>query len=58
MPCWELIYLSHAQPDLTFSVSVVSQFMNKPDQEHLEGVYRILHFLKMTMGKGIFFGKG
>ena len=53
----KLIYLSHTRPDIGFSVSVVSQFMNNPNEEHLEAVYRILRYLKMTPGKGLFFGK-
>ncbi|KAK3021698.1 hypothetical protein RJ639_046548 [Escallonia herrerae] len=53
-----LIYLSHTRPDIGFSVSVVSQFMNNPTEEHLDAVYRILRYLKMTPGKGLFFKKG
>ena len=32
--------------------------MNKPNEEHLEIVYQILRYLKMTLGKGIFYKKG
>ncbi|KAK2984414.1 LOW QUALITY PROTEIN: hypothetical protein RJ640_009914 [Escallonia rubra] len=53
-----LIYLSHARPDIGFYVSVVSQFMNNPTEEHLDAVYRILRYLKMTPSKGLFFKKG
>ena len=53
----KLIYLSHTCPDISFPVSVVSQFMNKPNEEHLAAVYRILRYLKMTPGKGLFFEK-
>ncbi|RVX15531.1 Retrovirus-related Pol polyprotein from transposon RE1 [Vitis vinifera] len=38
-------------------VSVVSQFMHSPTEEHMEAVYRILRYLKMTLGKGLFFRK-
>ncbi|RVW94789.1 Retrovirus-related Pol polyprotein from transposon TNT 1-94 [Vitis vinifera] len=50
-----LIYLSHTRPDINFAVSMVSQFMNNPTEEHQEVVYRILGYLKMTPGKGLFF---
>ena len=50
-----LIYLSHTRPDIGFAVSAVSQFMHSPTEEHMEAVYRILRYLKMTPGKGLFF---
>ncbi|RVW54243.1 Retrovirus-related Pol polyprotein from transposon RE1 [Vitis vinifera] len=34
-----------------FLVSVVSQFMHSPTEEHMETVYRIPRYLKMTPGK-------
>ena len=49
--------MSHTRPDITFSVSVVSQFMHSPYEEHLEVVHRILRYLKATPGKGLFFKK-
>ena len=51
----KLIY--HTRPDISFSVSVVSQFMNKPKEKHLAAIYRILRYLKMTPRKGLFFEK-
>ena len=51
----KLIYLSHTRPDISFAVSLVSQFMHAPYQEHLEAVYKILRYLKATPGKGLFF---
>lgn len=32
--------------------------MNKPNEEHLETVYRLLWYLKMTPRKDIYFNKG
>ena len=32
--------------------------MNNPTKEHLEAVYQILRYLKMTQGKGFNFRKG
>ena len=53
----KLIYLSRTQLDITFAVSVVSQYMHSPFEVHLEAVYRILRYLKNTLGKGLFFKK-
>ncbi|KAK2997364.1 hypothetical protein RJ639_025480 [Escallonia herrerae] len=53
----KLIYLSHTRPDIAFAVSLVSQFMHSPREEHLEAVYCILRYLKSSPGKGLFFRK-
>ncbi|XP_024955831.1 uncharacterized mitochondrial protein AtMg00810-like [Citrus sinensis] len=50
-----LIYLSHTRPYISFSVSMVSQFMHAPGPVHFEAVYRILRYLKGTPGKGLLF---
>ncbi|KAK3035187.1 hypothetical protein RJ639_034575 [Escallonia herrerae] len=47
----KLIYLSRTRPDIAFAVSLVSQFMHSPHEEHLEAVYRILRYLKSSPGK-------
>ena len=52
-----LIYLSHTRPDIAYAVSVVSQFMHCPNEEHMDVVYRMLKYLKMTPGKGLLFEK-
>ena len=51
----KLIYLSHTRPDITWAVSVVSQFMHSPLKSYLEVVYRILKYLKSSLGKGILY---
>ncbi|KAL8131529.1 hypothetical protein AgCh_007455 [Apium graveolens] len=53
----KLLQLAHTRPDIGFPVSVVSQFMNSPTQEHMNAVYRILQYLKKDPGKGLFFRK-
>jgi len=53
----KLIYLSHTRPDISFAVSVVSQFMQAPYEEHMKSVNRILRYLKTTPGKGLMFRK-
>jgi hypothetical protein len=52
-----LIYLSHTRPDIAYAVSIVSQFMHAPSEEHLQAVNRILRYLKGTPGKGLLFSK-
>ena len=54
----KLIYLAHTRPNIAFSVSVVSQFMHSPYEEHLDAIFRILRYLKSTPRKGLFFKKG
>ena len=54
----KLIYLYHTRQDISFSVSTVSQFMNDAKEEHMTAVFRILRYLKITPGKGLFFEKG
>jgi hypothetical protein len=51
----QLIYLSHTHPDISDVVSVVNQFMHSPREPHMEAVYRILHYLKSSPGKGLLF---
>lgn len=53
----EFIHLSYTKPNISYAVSVISQFMNKLTEEHLTTVYRTLRYLKGTPGKGIFFQK-
>ena len=42
---------------MSCAVSVVSQFMHAPSEEHMEAVYRILRYLKSAPGKGLLFSK-
>ena len=53
----KLIYLSHTHPNIAFVVSMVSQFMHSSGQEHFNVAYRILRYLKGTLGKGLMFRK-
>ena len=52
-----LIYLSHTWPDIAFAMSLISQFMHSPRKTHMEVAYRILRYLKGSLGKGLFFWK-
>ncbi|XP_061989783.1 secreted RxLR effector protein 161-like [Rosa rugosa] len=52
-----LIYLGHTRPDLAYAVSVVSQFMHNPSEDHMDAVVRILRYLNRAPGKGLMFSK-
>ncbi|XP_070679109.1 uncharacterized mitochondrial protein AtMg00810-like [Malus domestica] len=49
----KLIYLTITRPDISYSVSLASQFMHSPTLVHWEIVKRILRYLKSSVGKGI-----
>ncbi|GJT65884.1 uncharacterized mitochondrial protein-like protein [Tanacetum coccineum] len=43
-----LFYLLHTRLDLTYSVGVVSRYMQSPRESHAHAVKQILHYLKAT----------
>ncbi|KAG6520586.1 hypothetical protein ZIOFF_017645 [Zingiber officinale] len=54
----KLLYLSMTRPDITYVVSVVSQYMHAPKNIHMKVVDRILRYLKSCPGKGLLFKGG
>ena len=52
-----LMYLAHTRPDLAYALSIVSQFMHNPSEQHMNAVMHILRYLKSAPGKGILFTK-
>ncbi|CAA7410826.1 unnamed protein product [Spirodela intermedia] len=54
----KLIYLNHTRPDVAYAVSSLSQFMNDPREIHLQAAYRIVEYLKNTVGQGLLFSRG
>jgi hypothetical protein len=53
----KLICLTITRPDISFAVSMVSQFMHAPRTSHLSAIDRILRYLKCTPGQGIWMRK-
>jgi len=49
----KLNYLTVTRPDISFTVAVVSQFLNSPCVDHLNAVTRILKYIKGSPGKGL-----
>ncbi|KAL9860290.1 putative RNA-directed DNA polymerase [Arabidopsis thaliana] len=51
----KLMYLTFTRPDITFAVYKLCQFTSAPRQPHLTIVYKVLHYLKGTIGQGMFY---
>ncbi|RVW13083.1 Retrovirus-related Pol polyprotein from transposon RE1 [Vitis vinifera] len=49
-----LMYLAHTRPDLAYALSVVSQYMHNPGEQHMNAVMRILR--RSTSGYFTFVG--
>jgi hypothetical protein len=50
-----LRYLAHTGSDLAFSVSYVSQFMQRPTAEHQQAVKRIIRYVVETLDYGLYY---
>lgn len=50
--------MSQVRPDIAYVVSVMSQFMHDSKEVHLQAIYRILQYLKGSLGMIIIFRKG
>jgi hypothetical protein len=54
----KLIYLVNTKPNLSFSVSVMHQFLVEPQQLHLNAMKQILKYLKGIVDYGILYRRG
>ncbi|KAF2293026.1 hypothetical protein GH714_035170 [Hevea brasiliensis] len=52
-----LRYLVNTRPDITFSVGVLSRFMEKPTTTHMAAVKQVLRYIKGTLNSGCVFSK-
>jgi len=51
----KLKYLTITRPDITFAVSIVSEFLISPCDSHWDIVIRILRYIKKALGKGLLY---
>ena len=49
-----LIYLCFTRPDLSYSVHVLSQFIQQPRVEHWTTALRVMRYLKGNLRQGMF----
>ncbi|XP_047258984.1 secreted RxLR effector protein 161-like [Capsicum annuum] len=52
-----LMYITSIRPDILFSVSVLSRFLNCASELHMIAAKRVVRYLKGTLAYGIKFGK-
>ncbi|XP_057526261.1 secreted RxLR effector protein 161-like [Amaranthus tricolor] len=50
-----IIYLTLTRPDITYEVSVISQFIQKPKKPHMEAIKRILRYVKGSIDYGFLY---
>lgn len=48
-------YLLHIRPDIVYTMSVISQFINNLKEVYAQAAYRVLHYLKGAPQKCIMF---
>lgn len=49
----KLIYLTHTQPDISYTVEVLSMFMNKTSKVHAGATKEVLRYLAWTVDYGL-----
>jgi hypothetical protein len=53
-----LIYFTITRPDLSYPVGVISQYMARPSEEHLQSALRILQYISDTKDRGLLYRAG
>ncbi|KAG7543242.1 Reverse transcriptase RNA-dependent DNA polymerase [Arabidopsis thaliana x Arabidopsis arenosa] len=51
----KLMYLTITRPDITYAVYILCQFSSAPKASHLKAAYKVIHYLKGTIGLGLFY---
>ncbi|XP_042962552.1 uncharacterized mitochondrial protein AtMg00810-like [Carya illinoinensis] len=50
----KLLYFTHTRPDITYSIHLLSQYLESPQVPHMQVALRILRYVTMAPGQGIF----
>jgi hypothetical protein len=50
-----LNYLTTTRPDISYAVSILSQFMDKTNESHWKAAKKVLRYLKGTMNFGLLY---
>ena len=53
-----LIYLTITRPDLSYPIGVISQFMARPTEEHLQCAQRVLRYVSGTKDQVLLYRTG
>ncbi|XP_071692022.1 uncharacterized mitochondrial protein AtMg00810-like [Rutidosis leptorrhynchoides] len=51
----KLIYCTITRPDLSFAAQILSQFSQSPKTSHLQALYKVLRYIKLSPGQGLHF---
>ena len=52
-----LIYLTHTRPDISYSIGVISRFMQHPSRDHFGAAKRVMRYIAGTIEYGIWYSK-
>nr|GEW44157.1 ribonuclease H-like domain, reverse transcriptase, RNA-dependent DNA polymerase [Tanacetum cinerariifolium] len=48
-----LRYLLYTRPDLSYSIGLLSRYMQEPQEQHMKAIRQVLHYVKGTKDHGI-----
>ncbi|GKE49503.1 retrovirus-related pol polyprotein from transposon TNT 1-94 [Tanacetum coccineum] len=51
----KLLYLTITRPDLSFTAQALSQYSHSPRSTHYDALIRVLRYIKLCPGQGLFF---